>query len=69
MTSITALAHLNAAIVYVMDVSSQCMKNILRNAGAKNNNTVFLLADTQIKMESFVEDINNLLNVGEIPNL
>jgi dynein heavy chain len=45
------------------------MKNILRNAGAKNNNTVFLLADTQIKMESFVEDINNLLNVGEIPNL
>ena len=25
--------------------------------------------DTQIVMESFMEDINNLLNAGEVPNL
>jgi len=30
---------------------------------------VFLLNDTQIIMESFLEDINNVLNNGEIPNL
>jgi len=55
--------------VYGNDEWKEDMKNILREAGGKNNNTVFLLADTQIKLESFVEDINNLLNVGEIPNL
>ena len=30
---------------------------------------VFLFADTQIKLKSFVEDINNLLNSGEVPNI
>lgn len=31
--------------------------------------TVFLFSDTQIVMESFLEDVNNVLNNGEIPNL
>jgi len=31
--------------------------------------TVFLLSDTQITNEAFVEDVNNILNNGEIPNL
>lgn len=31
--------------------------------------TVFLFTDSQIKKEGFVEDINNLLNTAEIPNL
>lgn len=30
---------------------------------------MFLLNDTQIIMESFLEDVNNVLNNGEIPNL
>ena len=45
------------------------LKKILMNSGGKGVDTVFLFNDTQIQSESFVEDINNLLNSGEIPNL
>jgi dynein heavy chain, axonemal len=31
--------------------------------------TVFLFSDTQIIIEAFLEDINNILNNGKIPNL
>lgn len=30
---------------------------------------MFLFSDSQIKLEGFVEDINALLNSGEVPNL
>lgn len=39
------------------------------NAGVKNKPTVFLITDTQIVKEEFLEDINNILNSGEVPNL
>lgn len=45
------------------------MKKVLKKAGAQNKPTVFLFTDTQIKLESFVEDINTLLNTSEVPNL
>ena len=45
------------------------LKRILRRAGGEAKNTVFLFSDTQIKNEAFVEDINNLLNSGEVPNM
>ena len=45
------------------------MKKLLKSAGAKNQPQVFLFSDTQIIKESFLEDINNLLNTGEVPNL
>ncbi len=45
------------------------LKRILRTSGAKNSPTVFLFTDSEIKDESFVEDLNNLLNTYEVPNL
>ena len=30
---------------------------------------MFLITDTQIKEESFLEDIDSLLNTGEVPQL
>ncbi|GAB1605440.1 dynein axonemal heavy chain 6 isoform X2 [Argonauta hians] len=35
----------------------------------KSESTVFLLNDTQIVEEAMLEDINNILNTGEVPNL
>lgn len=30
---------------------------------------MFLLTDAQIKEEAFLEDVDNLLNTGEVPNI
>lgn len=45
------------------------LKRALRLAGEANKQVIFLLADTQIQWEGMVEDISNLLNTGEVPNL
>ncbi|KAM8934175.1 dynein axonemal heavy chain 7 [Pelodytes ibericus] len=45
------------------------LKQILRRSTEGEMQGVFLFTDTQIKKESFLEDINNLLNAGEVPNL
>ena len=37
-----------------------------KRAGADDKPSVFLFSDGQIKEELFVEDINNLLNTGEV---
>nr|AML30857.1 axonemal inner arm dynein heavy chain 1 [Marsilea vestita] len=42
---------------------------MLRKAGELDKQVMFLFVDTQIKLEGFVEDINSLLNTGEVPNL
>ena len=45
------------------------LKRVLSLCGGDGKPTVFLFTDTQIKMSSFVEDINNLLNTADVPNL
>lgn len=42
---------------------------LLKNAGVKGQKTVFLLTDAQIKDEAFLEDVDSVLNTGEVPNL
>jgi dynein heavy chain len=45
------------------------VKKIFLACGVEATPLVFLFSDTQIINEAFVEDINNILNNGEIPNL
>ncbi|KAK7884177.1 hypothetical protein WMY93_027300 [Mugilogobius chulae] len=45
------------------------LKMLMKNAGVKGQKTVFLLTDTQIKDEVFLEDVDSVLNTGEVPNL
>jgi len=45
------------------------LKKLLRTVGIEDKPVIFLLADSQIQQDRFFEDINNLLNIGEIPNL
>uniref|UniRef100_A0A8W8J7D3 Dynein heavy chain 1, axonemal n=1 Tax=Magallana gigas TaxID=29159 RepID=A0A8W8J7D3_MAGGI len=45
------------------------LKNTMMKAGLENKPMVFLFSDTQIKAESFLEDLNNILNSGDVPNI
>lgn len=45
------------------------MMNMFIKGGVDERGTVFLLNDTNIVNETFLEDTNNILNNGEIPNL
>lgn len=45
------------------------IKSLMRVSGMEGKHIVFLLTDTQIVDEAFLEDVNNVLNTGEIPNL
>uniref|UniRef100_A0A7S0PNJ6 Dynein heavy chain n=1 Tax=Micromonas pusilla TaxID=38833 RepID=A0A7S0PNJ6_MICPS len=45
------------------------LKNLYVQTGIEGTPTVFLFTDTQIVTEGFVEDINNILNSGEVPGL
>ncbi|KAM4563453.1 dynein axonemal heavy chain 12 isoform 1-T1 [Odontesthes bonariensis] len=45
------------------------LKMLLKNAGVKGQKTVFLITDAQIKDEAFLEDVDSVLNTGEVPNL
>jgi dynein heavy chain len=45
------------------------LKRLYNRTGVEGRPTCFLFSDTQIKDEGFLEDVNNILNSGEVPNL
>ena len=45
------------------------VKRALMQAGVENKPTSFLFVDTQIVNEQMLEDINNILNSGDVPSL
>eukprot|EP01047_Picozoa_sp_COSAG01_P001177 COSAG01_NODE_25_length_37050_cov_211.559119_13_plen_3716_part_00 len=76
--SLTKLAaHIQECEVFQIEISKNYayndwlddLKKVLMSAGGDGKSTVFLFNDTQIQDEAFVEDINNLLNAGTVPNL
>jgi len=54
---------------YSMNDWREDIKRILMQAGVKDKPTTFLFSDVQIINERMVEDINNILNAGDVPNL
>uniref|UniRef100_A0A8B9Q703 Dynein axonemal heavy chain 12 n=1 Tax=Apteryx owenii TaxID=8824 RepID=A0A8B9Q703_APTOW len=54
---------------YGMNEWREDLKTLLKNAGVKGLKTVFIIMDTQIKEEGFLEDVDSVLNTGEVPNL
>ncbi|XP_072373357.1 dynein axonemal heavy chain 6 [Scyliorhinus torazame] len=54
---------------YNYDSFHEDLRKLYKLAGVEDKDTVFLFTDTQIVAEEFLEDINNILNSGEVPNL
>lgn len=70
-TSINAYAIYQIEVVkgYSMKDWRENLKTCLLGAGTKNKQTIFLLTDTQIVEESMTEDMNGVLNAGDVPQL
>ena len=45
------------------------LKGILKKFSTDITSGVLFLYDNQLKNELFLEDINNILNLGEVPNI
>ncbi|KAK2581766.1 hypothetical protein KPH14_002245 [Odynerus spinipes] len=45
------------------------IKKMMLKAGLENQFMVFLFSDTQIKSDLMLEDLNNILNNGDVPNI
>lgn len=45
------------------------IKLVLRESGGLNKDTTFLFTESQIKEELFIQNLDSLLNSGEVPNL
>ena len=48
---------------------NEFIKNLMFECGIEGKKIAFTMTDGQILKESFLEDINNILNTGEVPNL
>ncbi|VDK35198.1 unnamed protein product [Taenia asiatica] len=76
--SLTRLAaHMNSYRCFSIELSRgynydsfhEDLQKLYTWTGVENKPTVFLFSDSQILVEEFVEDLNNILNSGEVPGL
>lgn len=76
--SLTKLAaFINECQIFKIEITKSYGKNewtddlkaLYKTLGLENKKVVFTFSDSDIKQEYFIEDINNILNVGEVPNL
>ncbi|XP_065142099.1 dynein axonemal heavy chain 12-like [Paramisgurnus dabryanus] len=54
---------------YGMNEWRDDLKRLMKNAGVQGQKMVLLLTDAQIKDEAFLEDVDSILNTGEVPNI
>ncbi|KPI86557.1 putative dynein heavy chain [Leptomonas seymouri] len=54
---------------YSMNEFHEFLLELYTYAGVKNESCVLLLSDNQIVDEAMLEDVNNILNSGEVPSL
>ena len=55
---------------YTQEAWYESLKELMIMAGADNKNMVFMMIDNQIGDRTYIfEDLNNLLNISDIPNL
>jgi len=55
--------------VYTKVEFREDLKTLFRSVGGKGEPYTFIFTDNSIKEEGFLEDINNILNTGEVPNI
>ncbi|XP_071963333.1 dynein axonemal heavy chain 6-like [Antedon mediterranea] len=63
------LFRLNLTRTYNINDYKDDLKKGFLKAGVQGLNTVFLMTDSDIVMEAFLEDISSILNSGEVPDL
>jgi dynein heavy chain len=54
---------------YGLEMFREDIKKFFLEAGVEGKPVAWLFTDSQIVEEGFLEDINNILNTGDIPNL
>lgn len=54
---------------YSIDDFHEFIKEMMKTSSIDQTHQSFLFTDSQIVYESFLEDINNMLNSGEVPNI
>lgn len=70
-------AFINDAQIYRIEPSKtygtpewqEDLRTLFKLLGLENKKMLFLLQESDLRQEQFIEDVNNLLNVGELTNL
>ena len=56
-------------MLYIIVFKSSDLKKLYFQCGVLNKPSVFVFNDIQVVEEGFLEDVNNILSSGEVPNL